>query len=223
MSTSVLTPARAGAIGAVALLVNVALFVTMENMVSQDRVRVIDAMDANTIDFVRTAIDDQTKTKDRRRKPPPKPQEIKRPQARMDPNIAAEATELPTTAAMMNITSFLGDGGGVALGSQLVQGSGRAMMDVMMASELTALSRLPPQYPPAALMRELEGYVDVLFDVAEDGSVHNPVVVGSSPPRVFDRAATTAVSRWRFQPVVREGRPVAVKAQVHVEFNLPEE
>lgn len=223
MTDSVLTPVRAAAIGSIALLVNVGLFVTMENMVSQDRVRVIDAMDAQTIDFVRTSIDDQTKTKDRRRKPPPKPKQIKRPQARMDPNIAADAAELPTTAAMMNITSFLADGGGVALGSQLVQGSGRAMMDVMMASELTALSRLPPQYPPSALMREQEGYVDVLFEVAEDGTVHNPVVVGSSPPRVFDRAATAAVSRWRFQPVVREGRPVAVLAQVHVEFNLPDD
>ena len=223
MTAQVLTPTRAVAIGAIALSINVALFITMERMISRDRVRVVDAMDAQTIDFVRTAIDDQTKTKDRRRKPPPKPKEIKRPQARMDPNIAADAAELPTTAAMMNITSFLADGGGVALGAQLVQGSGSAMMDVMMASELTALSRLPPQYPPTALMRELEGYVEVLFEVAEDGSVRNPVVIDAKPPRVFDRAATTAVSRWRFQPVVREGRPVAVKAQVHVEFNLPPE
>ena len=221
MTTAVLTPARMVGIGAVALLVNVLLFVVMENMISRDRVRVIDAMDAQTIDFVRTSIEDQTKTKDRRRKPPPKPKEIKRPQARMDPKIAADAAELPTTAAMMNITSLLADGGGVALGARMVQGSGRAMMDVMMASELTALSRLPPQYPPTALMRELEGYVDVLFDVMEDGTVQNPKVLDAKPARVFDRAATAAVSRWRFQPVVREGKPVVVRAQVHIEFNLP--
>ncbi len=215
--------ARYSAIGAIALVVNIGLYVVMENMISRDRVRVLDVVDAQTIDFVRTAMDDQTKTKDRRRKPPPKPKEIKRPQARMDPNIAAEATELPTAAAMMNITSFLADGGGVALGSQLVQGSGDQMMGVMMASELTALSRLPPQYPPSALMREVEGYVDVMFEVAIDGSVQNPVVIEANPPRVFDRAALAAVSRWRFQPVVREGRPVVVLAQVHMEFNLPEE
>ena len=141
----------------------------------------------------------------------------------MDPNIAAEAAQLPTDAAMMNITSFLADGGGVALGAQLVQGSGESMMAVMMASELTALSRLPPQYPPSALMREQEGYVDVLFDVETDGSVTNAQVIESDPPRIFDRAATAAVSRWRFQPVVREGVPVRVKARVHVEFYLPEE
>lgn len=204
-----------------AVLINAGLFLTMENMISRERVRLVDALEANTIDFVRTSIDDQTKTKDRRRKPPPKPKDIKRPLARMDPNVAAEAAELPTTAAMMNITSLLADGGGVALGQRLVQGRGSAMMDVLMASELTALSRLPPQYPPSALMREQEGYVEVLFDVELDGSVSNAVVIESRPARIFDRAATTAVSRWRFQPVVREGVPTRVKARVRVEFSLP--
>ena len=47
-------------IGVVALVVNVLLFVVMENMISRDRVRIVDAMDAQTIDFVRTAIDDRT-------------------------------------------------------------------------------------------------------------------------------------------------------------------
>ena len=223
MTTAVLTPTRMAGIAVGAVLVNVLLFVVMENMISRERVRIVDALDAQTIDFVRTSIDDQTKTKDRRRKPPPKPKEIKRPQARMDPNIAADAAELPTTTAMMNITSLLGDGGGVALGARLVQGSGEAMMDVMMASELTPVSRLPPQYPPTALMREVEGYVEVLFDVMEDGTVENPRVIDADPPRVFDRAATAAVARWRFQPVVRDGRPVVVRAQVHIEFNLPPE
>ena len=212
---------RYTAIAVLALVINIALYITMENMISRDRVRLIDAVDAQTIDFVRTGLEDETKLKDRRRKPPPKPQEIKRPQARMDPNIAAEATELPTSAAMMNITSFLADGGGVALGAQLVEGSGDSMMGIMMASELTALSRLPPQYPPAALMREQEGYVDVLFMVATDGSVSNATVIEAKPARVFDRAALAAVSRWRFQPVVREGRPITVRARVHMEFNLP--
>ena len=206
-----------------ALLINAGLFLTMENMISQERVRLIGAFEANTIDFVRTNIEDQTKTKDRRRKPPPKPKDIKRPQARMEPNVAAEAAQLPTTAAMMNITSLLSDGGGVLVGQRLVQGSGSAMMGVLMASELTALSRLPPQYPPSALMREQEGYVEVLFDVELDGSVSGAEVIESKPKRIFDRAAIAAVSRWRFQPVVREGAPVQVRARVRVEFTSPKD
>jgi len=223
MAAGVSASGRYVALCMLAVVINVGLFLIMENMISRERVRLVGTFEANTIDFVRTSIDDQTRTKDRRRKPPPKPKEIKRPQARMDPNVAAEAAELPTTAAMMNITSLLADGGGVALGQRLVQGSGSAMMDVLMASELTALSRLPPQYPPSALMREQEGYVEVLFDVELDGSVSNASVIESKPPRIFDRAATSAVSRWRFQPVVREGVPTKVRARVRVEFNLPKE
>ncbi len=214
---------RYGMIALGALAINAGLFITMENMISRERVRLVDALDAQTIDFVRTAVDDQTKTKDRRRKPPPKPKQIKRPQARLDPNIVADATELPTAANMMSITSFLGEGGGVAIGAQLVQGSGSAAMEVMMASELTALSKLPPQYPPSALMREIEGYVNVRFDVATDGTVHNAEVIDAKPSRIFNSAAVAAVSRWRFQPVVRNGRAVAVTARVLIEFELPEE
>ncbi len=220
---SLVSGARLSALLLMALLINVALFLTMENMISQERVRLVGAFEANTIDFVRTNIDDQTKTKDRRRKPPPKPKDIKRPQARMEPNVAAEAAQLPTTAAMMNITSLLSDGGGVLVGQRLVQGSGSAMMEVLMASELTALSRLPPQYPPSALMREQEGYVELLFDVELDGSVSGAEVIESKPKRIFDRAAVAAVSRWRFQPVVREGVPVQVKARVRLEFTLPKD
>lgn len=214
---------RYGVIALGAFAINAGLFVTMENMISRERVRLVDAYDAQSIDFVRTAVDDQTKIKDRRRKPPPKPKQIKRPQARMDPNIAADATELPTAANMMSITSFLGEGGGVAIGAQLVQGSGSAAMEVMMASELTALSKMPPQYPPSALMREIEGHVNIRFDVATDGTVHNAEVVSAKPPRIFNSAALAAVSRWRFQPVVRNGRPIAVIAKVLIEFELPEE
>ena len=65
-------------------------------------------------------------------------------------------------------------------------------------------------------MREQEGYVEVLFDVEIDGSVANAQAIDSRPPRIFDRAAVAAVSRWRFQPVVREGSPVKVKAKVKV-------
>ncbi|MGI9324061.1 MAG: energy transducer TonB [Pseudomonadales bacterium] len=214
---------RYGVIALGALAINAALFVTMESMISRERVRLVDALDAQTIDFVRTPVNDETKIKDRRRKPPPMPKQIKRPQARMDPNIAADATELPTAANMISITSFLGAGGGVAIGAQLVQGSGAAAMEVMMASELTALSKLPPQYPPSALMREIEGYVNVRFDVATDGSVHNAEVIDAKPSRIFNSAAVAAVSRWRFQPVVRNGRTVAVTARVLIEFDLPEE
>ena len=47
--------------------------------------------------------------------------------------------------------------------------------------------------------------MQVEFTVASDGSVGNVRVVGSDGPRQyqreFEREATAAVKRWRFQPV----------------------
>jgi outer membrane biosynthesis protein TonB len=36
----------------------------------------------------------------------------------------------------------------------------------------------------------------------------------------FDLAAIEAVKRWRYRPALLDGRPVAVYAQVMVEFTL---
>lgn len=69
------------------------------------------------------------------------------------------------------------------------------------ATALRAVSTPAPDYPPAALRAGDSGEVVVEFTVNPDGSVGNPRVVRSSPPRVFDRAALNAVRRWRYQPV----------------------
>lgn len=69
------------------------------------------------------------------------------------------------------------------------------------ASTLRAISTPAPSYPPDALREGRSGEVVVEFTVNADGSVSNPRVVRANPPRMFDRAALSAVRRWRFQPV----------------------
>ncbi len=69
------------------------------------------------------------------------------------------------------------------------------------ASAIRAISTPSPQYPTEALREGRQGEVVVEFTVNPDGSVSDPRVVRANPPRVFDRAAISAVRRWRFQPV----------------------
>lgn len=69
------------------------------------------------------------------------------------------------------------------------------------SSELRALSTPAPAFPPEALRAAQAGEVQVEFTVGTDGSVTATRVVRSNPQRVFDRAATNAVKRWRFAPV----------------------
>ncbi len=71
---------------------------------------------------------------------------------------------------------------------------------------LINIVRVEPVYPAAAATREIEGWVDVRFDVTTDGRVVNAVVIGSSH-RVFERAAIEAAQRFRFRAPVVNGTP----------------
>ena len=204
---------------ALALAINFGMFVLMDSMISQDRVRVVDLLDAEQIEFIRAPIEEETRTRDRRSAPPPKPQEIERPRAQVN-NIAQRASALPSQVSNLSVTSLLGEGGaGVAIGQTLVAGGG-ADLNVMMADDLIPLSMLPPQYPPGARQQRIEGWVDIVFAVNERGLVSDTQVVEAEPPGVFDQAALDAALRWRFRPVEQDGEPVTVFRQIRINFSL---
>jgi len=203
-----------------ALLITSSIYLLMDRMISRDRTRLASGYEVQPIEFVRTELEEQTRKKDRRRKPPPKPKEIKRVRSDVDASMNRTAS-LPQDFAAYNVTSLLGEGAGVAMGHSLLEGSGESMAMVM-ASDLTPVTMLPPQYPPAALSRGIEGWVQVSFLVTEEGFVSEPVVLDAKPQRTFDDAATRAALRWRFRPVIRAGEAVAVRAYMQIDFTLPD-
>lgn len=82
------------------------------------------------------------------------------------------------------------------------------------------LANLAPNYPAQAHLRRIEGHVNLTFIVAADGSVSAIEVADSHPPGVFERAATQAVQRWRFQPGIRNGTAVSTRVQQRLNFQL---
>lgn len=78
-----------------------------------------------------------------------------------------------------------------------------------------------PAYPASAANKGIKGYVDVQFDVAATGATDNIVIIASVPPSVFDRETIKAVKRWKFNPVIKDGRAVAYKGVVQrVHFEM---
>jgi TonB family protein len=63
---------------------------------------------------------------------------------------------------------------------------------------LTPIVATEPVYPEAARNRAIEGSVTVQFQVNSYGGVDSPRVTAANPPGVFDMAALSAVSRWRY-------------------------
>ncbi|TMA35875.1 MAG: energy transducer TonB [Deltaproteobacteria bacterium] len=68
--------------------------------------------------------------------------------------------------------------------------------------------RIAPDYPRQAADRGIEGWVTFRFTVAVDGSVQDVAILDSDPPHIWDSATKRAVSSWKYQPAIRDGRPV---------------
>jgi TonB family protein len=94
------------------------------------------------------------------------------------------------------------------------------MTNLVPANQLTLLKSVQPAYPLKAQGRKLEGWVDVEFTVSEAGKVKDIAVRAASIPGVFEDAAIKAVSQWRYQPILRDARPVPVRTQIRVRFTL---
>lgn len=77
-----------------------------------------------------------------------------------------------------------------------------------------------PNYPIDAARNQTSGYAVVQFTVSSTGAVENPHVVDSSPRRVFDNAAISAVKHSKFEPALKDGQPVDSVLQRRIDFKF---
>ena len=85
-------------------------------------------------------------------------------------------------------------------------------------STLNRTKYVAPRYPRSAERRNISGWVDVLFTVTTEGTVAGLEIVGSEPGSTFVDAATRAVQKWEFEPVVENGQVVEKRAGVRMMF-----
>lgn len=88
------------------------------------------------------------------------------------------------------------------------------------ASALEILTYAAPEYPVRALERAIEGWVDVEFVVARDGSTRDIVVIDSSHSAYFRREAVNAIEQWRFAPRVFMGQTIEQRAYTRIRFDF---
>jgi TonB family protein len=75
-----------------------------------------------------------------------------------------------------------------------------------------------PEYPREALLRGIEGWIDMSLSVTPGGDVVEPRVSDGKGRQLFDRAALAAVRQWKYEP--RPGQEAAQTMQVRVSFQL---
>ena len=81
------------------------------------------------------------------------------------------------------------------------------------------LDRVEPEYPDAAKAQHVQGIVVLNVLVGGDGRVQGLSVVRGYPG--LTAAATDAVRQWRFQPMIRNGRPASFETNITLPFALP--
>ena len=91
---------------------------------------------------------------------------------------------------------------------------------VLPESQMRRTFFMAPTYPARARERETEGWVDLEFTVTKDGTTRDTTVRAAEPEGVFDRAATDAVKRWRYEPRVVGGAVVEQRVEARLRFRL---
>lgn len=76
-----------------------------------------------------------------------------------------------------------------------------------------------PEYTDKARKKKLNGVVVVSLIVTPEGTARDVKVIKSLDDGL-DKNAVAAVSTWRFDPATKDGKPVAVRVPVEVQFRL---
>ncbi len=160
--------------------------------------------EATRIEFSRMRRDTEVATKREekveRERPPPTPE---------TPRMALSAGGIENNIAQLQPVV---DARGAMSRMTMTAGSDR---------DVIPLVRINPDYPPRALSRGLEGWVQVQFTITATGTVKDPVVVDAMPKNIFDDAALKAIARWRYNPKVENGVAVErVGVQTIIRFQL---
>ena len=181
---------RMMSVGLLAAGVTIGLFLVMKVLVTGQEYEIEEELAAIGIDFVRVERDEESQTKDRALKRPSKvePEEPPPPPKLTQPN----RPNIDKASMSADLGAF--DLAGLNL---------NAPVD----GDTLAIVRVLPRYPSRALSRGIEGWVLMEFAIDELGLAVNPVVIESEPPGIFDRAALSAVKRWKYRPMIEDGRP----------------
>jgi TonB family protein len=103
---------------------------------------------------------------------------------------------------------------------QTAQDALRRVNEAVSALTLKQTRKVDPEYPTQARERGTAGWVDVEFTVRTDGTVSDITVAGAEPAGVFEAAALSAVRKWRYEPVQRNGQPVEQRAKLRIRFAI---
>ncbi|MCU7887770.1 MAG: energy transducer TonB [Candidatus Thiodiazotropha sp. (ex Lucinoma aequizonata)] len=196
----------------IALVVNLALFWLLEQMLKEKETQVERVRHTELVEFVRLKREREPLSKEE-----PEPADEKHEPPPLTPKPMLKRANLPRPELPeWQIPEFdipLDIGTGPYIGS-------RPMLPEAEIAEAILRLRFPPSYPQRALMRYIEGKVVLRFTINPDGTVSQAEVVDADPPGYFEQSALRAIRRWKFHPKVENGVAIARTATQTIKFSL---
>ena len=92
--------------------------------------------------------------------------------------------------------------------------------DFAFGEKVEAIKRVAAYYPIEAQREGTQGRVWVKFFVSEAGDVDSVEFVNGD--RIFERAALDTAKKWKFKPLIRDGKPVKVVTTIPFDFAFGE-
>jgi protein TonB len=93
--------------------------------------------------------------------------------------------------------------------------------DIGFSGQPMPIVRINPNYPASAVSRNIEGYVDVVFDITPIGTTTNIRIAGYSPSTVFNSSVIKAVRGWKYKPAADEaGAQTTLDVKERISFVL---
>jgi periplasmic protein TonB len=134
---------------------------------------------------------------------------------------ALDAAQPAKADALLQMAAGLGASTDLAaLNQRLAQMKAAPAIPEVAEASLTRVKGIQIDYPPDALRKNLEGWVELAYVVTADGKVASVTVMNSNPARAFDAAAVRALSRVRYKPTVQDGKPAAVSTKMRISFKM---
>ena len=184
------------------------LFAFMAQLIKSDSPTLVDVEEYVPVDFLQIPQETKVIPRVRQQIQPPEPppvMEVTRATATgTDVN-----TEFDYTPTGLTVKNTLSD---FSLGGQLTD------------KDAAPVFRTNPKYPMKALTNGIEGWVKMTFDINEIGQVINIEVIDAQPKRIFDRAAKSALKKWKYKAKMLDGKAIVQRGfVVQLDFNMQEQ
>jgi protein TonB len=104
--------------------------------------------------------------------------------------------------------------------NQFFPQDGRVHIERNQSLPLKVVEQEYPVYPDKAKKAQLEDQVVVRYIIGKKGQVIDVQIIDHAKNSMFDDATVEAIRKWRFRPMIQDGKPVEVVHELAVNFEL---